>query len=125
MENEFTPELIEKAKQAKSAEELFTAAKENGVELSEEEARDYFEQLNKSGELSDDELDNVSGGCGGDNKPKCHQCGEPLEYTGPTFPKNQYGYICWRCHVFCCPKDGYRLREENCPHCGAKGIFYK
>lgn len=124
MENEFTPELIEKAKQAKSAEELFSAAKENGVELSEDEARDYFEQMNKSGELSDDELDNVSGGCGGDNKPKCHQCGGTLEYTGSTFPRKSNYYACQRCHRICCPKDGYSLRDDNCPHCGARGIFY-
>ena len=54
--------LIEKAKAAKSAEELMTIAKENGRELSEEEAQAYFVQLNKSGELSDDELDSVAGG---------------------------------------------------------------
>ena len=62
MRNDFTPELIEKAKQAKFAEELLTLAKENKIELSEEEAKEYFERLNKSGELSDEELDNVSGG---------------------------------------------------------------
>lgn len=37
MENKFTPELIEKAKQAKSPEELTALAKENGVELTEED----------------------------------------------------------------------------------------
>ena len=67
MQNDFTPELIEKAKQAKSAEELITLAKENKIELSAEEAKEYFERLNKSGELSDDELDNVSGGGCGSN----------------------------------------------------------
>lgn len=55
-------ELIGKAKQAKSAEALLALAKENGVELSEQEANEYFTKLGKSGELSDDELDNVSGG---------------------------------------------------------------
>ncbi len=55
-------ELIAKARSAKSAEELLALAKENGMELDEDGARAYFEQLNKSGELSDDELDNVSGG---------------------------------------------------------------
>ena len=40
----FTPEHLEKAKQAKSAEELIALAKENGMELSEEEAKNYFEQ---------------------------------------------------------------------------------
>ena len=36
MENKFTPELIEKAKSAKTPEELLALAKENGVERSEE-----------------------------------------------------------------------------------------
>lgn len=65
MEN-FNQELFEKAKQTKSVEELLTLAKENGVELTEEQARAYHAQVNPtSGELSDDELDNVSGGgCG-------------------------------------------------------------
>ena len=55
-------ELFEKAKEAKSAEELIVLAKENGAELTEEEAADYFTQLHQSGELSDEELDHVSGG---------------------------------------------------------------
>ena len=59
---EFNSELFEKAKEAKSAEELLSLAKENGVELTKEEAQEYFAQLNKSGELSDEELDNVAGG---------------------------------------------------------------
>ncbi|MDE5883551.1 MAG: Nif11-like leader peptide family RiPP precursor [Oscillospiraceae bacterium] len=62
MEDNFTPELIKKARQAKSSEELLALAKENGIVLSEDEAKEYFEQFNKTGELSDDELDNVSGG---------------------------------------------------------------
>ena len=56
-------EMIIKAKEAKSVEELMALAKENGVELNEEDAKMYFEQLNaKKGELSDDELDAVAGG---------------------------------------------------------------
>ncbi len=62
MENKFTSELLEKAKLAKSAEELIALAKENGTELTEEEANTYFAKLNKNGEISDDELDSVSGG---------------------------------------------------------------
>jgi len=59
----FNSEMIEKAKAAKSASELLALAKENNIELSEEEAKSYFLQLNpKSGELSDDELDAVAGG---------------------------------------------------------------
>jgi hypothetical protein len=36
MENKFTPELIEKAKSAKTPEELMALAKENGMELTDE-----------------------------------------------------------------------------------------
>ena len=56
-------ELLEKAKQAGTAEEILSLAKANGVELTEEDAKEYFEQLHRSGELSDEELDNVAGGC--------------------------------------------------------------
>lgn len=52
MENKFTEELTE-------------LAKENGVELSEDEAQDHFDRQNSSGELSDDELDGVAGGVQG------------------------------------------------------------
>ena len=63
-----TPELIEKAKTAQSAEALLALAKENGVELTEEEAKTYFAQINRAGAVSDDELDAiVGGGCFGDD----------------------------------------------------------
>ena len=55
-------ELILKAKEVRTAEELLVLAKENGTPLTEERARAYYEKIHKSGELSDDELDNVSGG---------------------------------------------------------------
>lgn len=59
--------ILEKARQAKTPEELIALAKEKGVELTETDAKTYFEKLNtKGGELADDELDNVAGGrkCG-------------------------------------------------------------
>ena len=60
-----TPEMITKAKTAKSAEELLELAKANGMEITADEAVTYFAQLNpKCGELDDVELDNVAGGCG-------------------------------------------------------------
>ena len=69
-------ELFEKAKQAKTAEELLEMAKAENIELSaeqaaltEEEAAKAFAELNKAGELSDEELDNVSGGCGSGDEP--------------------------------------------------------
>ena len=59
-------EMVERAKTAKTAEELLEIARANGVEMTADEAAACFAQLTpKSGELSDDDLDNVSGGaCG-------------------------------------------------------------
>lgn len=54
--------LIAMAKSVKSAEELSELAKTGGVELTEEESVGLFSRLNACGELSDDELDSVSGG---------------------------------------------------------------
>ena len=61
MEN--NKELFAKAKAAETPEALLTLAKENGMEMTAEEAQKIFAQLHsQSGELSDDELDNVAGG---------------------------------------------------------------
>ena len=57
-------ELLKKAKTANTAEELLAMAKAENIEISAEEAAKAFEELNKNGELSDEELDNVAGGCG-------------------------------------------------------------
>ena len=63
-------ELIEKAQTAKSAEELLEMAKAENIELTEEEAAQAFAKMNKNGELSDEELDNVAGGgCPGGATP--------------------------------------------------------
>ena len=59
----YSKELIEKAKTAKTAEELLAMAKAENSELSAEEAEKSFAELNKTGELSDEELNNVAGGC--------------------------------------------------------------
>ncbi len=59
---ELSKELLEQARATKSPEELLSLAKENRVELNEEEAAAYFAEMHKSGELSDEELDGVSGG---------------------------------------------------------------
>lgn len=59
----FATELIEQAKMTKSPEELREIAKKNCIEMTEEEANTYYQQLHQaSGEIADDELDNVSGG---------------------------------------------------------------
>ena len=66
---QFSKELIEKAKTAKTAEELLAMSKAEGFELPEGEAKTVFSKLNKTGELSDEELNNVSGGCGSGDEP--------------------------------------------------------
>ena len=65
MEN-FNQELLKKAVAAKSAEELLALAKENGMEMTGEQAAAYYAKLHPvSGEMADDELENVAGGgCG-------------------------------------------------------------
>ncbi|MGN0349992.1 MAG: Nif11-like leader peptide family RiPP precursor [Roseburia sp.] len=86
------PELMKKAKAAKSAEELLALAKESGMELTKEDAAAYFTRLHeKKKELSEEELDNVSGGCGSDD-------------SNPAKPSNQLiiGSVIER--EECCPK---------------------
>ena len=94
-------ELIIKAKAAKSVKELLELAKASNVELSEEQAKEYFAKLNPTkGELSDDELDDVSGGGCGESKTKyCPNCNSELrmisEGTG-NFSMKFY-YLCDSC----------------------------
>ena len=61
---EITQELIEKAKTAEDADALRAFAKENGIAMSQDEAKRCFANLHLNRALSDEELDNVSGGCG-------------------------------------------------------------
>ena len=58
-------EVLAKAKQAKSVEELVTLAKESGIEMTAGQVQGIFAQLHQaSGELADDELSNVAAGGG-------------------------------------------------------------
>ena len=60
---ELNKELLAKAKNAKTPEELIALAKENGTEMTEESAEAYYNLLHpQNGEVSDDELGNVAGG---------------------------------------------------------------
>ena len=54
-------EIVEKIKSAGSPDEVLTIAKECNVEMTPDEAKSYFEQIN-SHELDEDLLDGVSGG---------------------------------------------------------------
>lgn len=62
MNEEKRKEVLKKLKEAKSVEEIIAIAKEDGVELSEENAETIYTQMNQSGELSDDDLAMVVGG---------------------------------------------------------------
>ena len=112
-----TPELIAKAKTAESAEELLALAKANNVELTEEEAKTYFEQLNANGAVSDDELGAVAGGFLGISCPdndgeetdvpmhregkvtgRCPLCGGTDIVIG-TNPDGGGSYYCLKCSV--------------------------
>ena len=62
-------DLIQKVNSAKTAEELLELAKAENIELTEEKAKKLFAGLRTEGEISDTELENVSGGgCGGGDR---------------------------------------------------------
>ena len=112
-------EMIAKAKNAGSAEEIKALAAKEGWQMSDEEAAQNFDALQKYlsnqhiGELGDDELDSVSGG----------GCGSwPMVYRNTT------------CNEWVCKKGGSRAidvisasgingkckkcdAQTNCPNC--------
>jgi len=56
-----TKEMMEKAEQCKTADDLVALAKANGITLTKEEAEAYLAELEDM-ELDDAALDNVAGG---------------------------------------------------------------
>lgn len=58
---EVNKDLINKVLSAKDESELIVIAKQEGLELSDELAKHYFEVLHQN-EIDDNELENVSGG---------------------------------------------------------------
>ena len=119
MEN-FNAEMIEKAKAAKSAEELIALAKESGVEMTADEAATCFAQLNpKSGELNDDDLDAVAGGaCARTEQARdaqdavssmpCPRCGAVGDWAVLHKLKDCTDFYCANCKVIVWTK-----AEEN------------
>ena len=59
--NEITKEMLEKAMQCKTADELIALAKTGGYEMSKEEAESYLAEL-ADVELDDKQLKKVAGG---------------------------------------------------------------
>ena len=120
---QFTKELLKKAETAGSAEELLKLAKAEGVELTAEDAEEAFARLHKSGELADEELDNVSGGrCDSKHSPEgeverpsdlvyLYKVGQEVEvfYIGSTTCRATVieTYVAERCGYYC---PGYKVR---------------
>ena len=75
--NEISTEMIQKALQCKTAEDLIAYAKSEGIELTKEEAEAFLAELDDV-ELDDKTLKNVAGGdsCyGEDNECRFHDPG--------------------------------------------------
>ena len=73
--NEITKEMLEKAMQCETADELIALAKAEGFEITKDEAEAYFSELSDV-ELDANTLKNVAGGS------RCYS--DCDEYGGPT-----------------------------------------
>ena len=109
-------ELLEKAKTAKKAEELIEMAKAENIELSAEQAAKAFAELNKAGELSDEELDNAAGGGCGDTPDRSYERRKACRWDADGNATHWYAldYATRRIDVivyFTCPKCGGMLHE--------------
>ena len=104
----FTPEQMNKARSAKSADELLEMAKASGIAMSAEEAAKYFAALHGEGELSDSELASVAGGgkyepqeydVQAGSQPDCESyCRSRSDLSYPTLPT--YHEMCGKCIHF-------------------------
>lgn len=100
-------EMIARAKEAGSADELVALAKKNGKELSAEQANVLFGKLHQSGELSDSELDSAAGGCNYVSPSSvCSVCGGDMECIGfhlydSNLDQHYSEYECTKCgHIY-------------------------
>jgi len=60
-------EILEKVSKCKTAEEVLELAKSNGKNISKDQAKKLFDTTHANGELTDEEVSNVSGaGCNDD-----------------------------------------------------------
>lgn len=59
----YEKKFTEKIREAKDADELIDLARNEGIDLSKQQANEIYDYVNaKQGEISDEELDNVTGG---------------------------------------------------------------
>lgn len=94
-------EVVKKAMQSRTPEDLIVIAKEYGQDLDSTQAAKIFEKIHPETKvLSDDELDMVAGGKGGGSL-ECESCGsENVEERHPgggkvLFICNACGYYWW------------------------------
>ena len=59
--SKITKEMLDKALECKTADQLVALAKDNGITLTKEEAEAYLSEMDNM-ELDEDALDNVAGG---------------------------------------------------------------
>ncbi len=113
-----TTEMIAKAKECKSVDELLALAKENDMEMTVEQAEEVLQALHAEGELTDDELDAASGGgCAKTSAKDRVGAGDLF-----TFKDGEKCKKC-KCKIFLC--NGYirtpalPLMSYECHECGA------
>ncbi len=101
---EIGKELLTEAKKCTTASEIAELATKNGITISEEEANEIFENFNKTGEMKDDELDNVAGGGCGSTPTKCPKC-----KSGNISKKNEQCFTHYHCYA--CQYDWRALKR--------------
>lgn len=84
-------ELLNKAKEAENVEALLLLAEENNIEMEKEEAERIFSRLHSEGEMSEDDLESVSGG----------GCSD-VDFSGPKYALGHFVEVGYS---NCC--DGY------------------
>lgn len=91
---ESTDKIIKKAKEATSVQNLMEMAQEEGIELSEAEAEQYYAFLHHEGELSDDELSMVAGGKSSNpDQPPKYKVGQKFTIYFPVSRGTRHGEI--------------------------------
>lgn len=121
---ELTPELLAQARALNSAGELVELAGAHGVDLTADQAEELFAKLNAPpvGELSDDDLDNVSGGgCGGPREAPHFQPGDHVLEEGCVCCSMSRAFPCRSSYMvvgrsYYSEVNGY-FYEVSCPVC--------
>ena len=111
-------EFLAKAKAVNSFEELKALVSAEGVEVADTELMDAWERVSESAgkgkfKLTEEELDNVAGGCGGNNS---NNSSKEVSHDGcAEYMGHWYRMTCasWGCMCGYKPNDG---RMANC--CG-------